>query len=669
MNKKSKLLVLGVAINEYGVKEHQLKGCHNDLDGLIDFLNKHIDQKSWNLKICELRDQKATRQGLIETFLSFFGNLKDGDSALFYFSGHGSQAYAPKVFRHEMQGKLHETIVCYDSRTNSRDLYDKEMSYLIWKITQKKKVHFTVIMDCCHAESITKDGKKRNKNGKERIRRTAKQKTKFSWKDYLGADSYLKTDKGLKVPVGNHILMAACRRNEKSKERNLEFKQRGVFTYGLLKTLEKSKGNITYGALLNRIQSIVYNFTIDQHPQLEAHGIDNPWQKYFLGGSIQQQKELGLVSYHYSKGWILNMGSINGLSNVVFGASIVKLDLSESSKIQKDSKRWNSVLLEKIHPTYSTVRMPKTIDNSKRFSAIIPQSNISKLPVSVAPDSDAEGLNLFVKEWKKNKFKYFYLCNSLEQAAYLIHIEKGRYSIQALKTNFCFLQTLNGYSKTNAKLLVQSLDKIARWHQIKALENPTSLIHDLTIKLTFYEVIKINSTRLEVLKERQIPDFTRISPKLKYRFNTISKKWEEPAFRLRFENPASNKQPIWIALLFLGSDFSITNELCPLKMLAPGDVYFLEAIDPSIGYYTNIIPLHLEEEYIRNGITTLTEHFKILIATEEFNTYNLNQHGIALFSTLKDKKKKFYRGNSSKKTKIIGWKSIDFSVQITASLQ
>ena len=100
---------------------------------------------------------QATRQGIIDAWRSHLGQAGPGDVALFYYSGHGSQENAPPEFWDFEPDRQNETLVCYDSRSSDGwVLADKELAQLISEVAANGP-HFTVILDCCHSGSGTRD--------------------------------------------------------------------------------------------------------------------------------------------------------------------------------------------------------------------------------------------------------------------------------------------------------------------------------------------------------------------------------------------------------------------------------------------------------------------------------------------------------------------------------
>src|SRR3954454_42952 len=104
-----------------------------------------------------LLDAEATRAGVIDSFRRVFADASPGDTALFFYSGHGSQEEAPPEHLAFEPDGLNETLVLFDSRTeNGLDLADKELAVLVAEVA-RRDVHVAVVLDCCHAGSGVRD--------------------------------------------------------------------------------------------------------------------------------------------------------------------------------------------------------------------------------------------------------------------------------------------------------------------------------------------------------------------------------------------------------------------------------------------------------------------------------------------------------------------------------
>src|SRR6185369_11131982 len=92
------IYALLVGINNYPDPHHQLRGCVNDIRALEEYLNGRIDGSGFQFFPKVLLDKEATREALIDGFRTHLKKAGRGDTALFYFAGHGSQEIAAEEF-------------------------------------------------------------------------------------------------------------------------------------------------------------------------------------------------------------------------------------------------------------------------------------------------------------------------------------------------------------------------------------------------------------------------------------------------------------------------------------------------------------------------------------------------------------------------------------------
>src|SRR5262245_50624968 len=110
-----------VGINDYPAPVNPLRGCVNDVKRMLTFLQQHTQHGEFTLAPLLLTsgDQEntaeitPTRQAVINGFRTHLRQACHNDVALFYYSGHGSQAPSPPEFWHLEPDRLDETLVCY----------------------------------------------------------------------------------------------------------------------------------------------------------------------------------------------------------------------------------------------------------------------------------------------------------------------------------------------------------------------------------------------------------------------------------------------------------------------------------------------------------------------------------------------------------------------------
>ena len=194
-----------------GIDDYQdvpkLSGCLKDVEGFYDFLEATFDRGY--LKVRALTDAKATRAAVIDGFRSHLSQANADDIALFYFCGHGAQSPTATEFKAFYPDGKEEGLVCYDSRAPGNfDLADKELAVLIDEVAARTP-HVTVILDCCHSGSGTRD----IDDDVLVTRMTGSNKQGRSLADYLGGHYAAQVAAGgsLSIPRASHVVMSACR--------------------------------------------------------------------------------------------------------------------------------------------------------------------------------------------------------------------------------------------------------------------------------------------------------------------------------------------------------------------------------------------------------------------------------------------------------------------------
>jgi hypothetical protein len=151
------IYALLVGIDHYPSSIPSLRGCVNDIAAIEMYLQSRVDREGCLLQVLALKNEEATRKSVINGFRQHLSQAEAEDVALFYYSGHGSQEQTPPEFWHIEPDRLDETIVCYDSRSDSGwDLADKELAKLLAEVGQANP-HVIVVLDCCHSGSGTRN--------------------------------------------------------------------------------------------------------------------------------------------------------------------------------------------------------------------------------------------------------------------------------------------------------------------------------------------------------------------------------------------------------------------------------------------------------------------------------------------------------------------------------
>lgn len=285
----------------------KLNRCVGDVGKMETYLSLHKPAQ-FELSLHKLINDEATKEGIVDAFVSHLGNSKAGDLAVLYYSGHGCQEVPdPEWERLDNRRKL-ESLVCYDfDFAGNGVLADKELRFLLPIISQRNTVDIITIFDCCNSGDMTRGDLQPKKVDKLAPLRNWKQ---FIFNEDLPyAQVQSATDLDEILPQADHIHMAACR------DRELAYESTGgsVFTSVLLEVLEKAENRISYINLQSRIESFVRNkFT--QTPQIQAKSknksvLNDPFLKGVSGGGRSRYN----LTFSLEGRWKLDIGQIHGL--------------------------------------------------------------------------------------------------------------------------------------------------------------------------------------------------------------------------------------------------------------------------------------------------------------------------------------------------------------------
>ena len=111
---KNKLYSLLIGINKYP-PNNELSGCISDAKAMKTYVS---ELKKDAFKVQEpvlLTNEEATKNGIASAIRKITKLLKDGDTFLFYYSGHGTREISEGRFKEDHNGWL-ETIVCHHQK-------------------------------------------------------------------------------------------------------------------------------------------------------------------------------------------------------------------------------------------------------------------------------------------------------------------------------------------------------------------------------------------------------------------------------------------------------------------------------------------------------------------------------------------------------------------------
>lgn len=622
-----------VGINKYLNSKNNLKGCVNDVNSFKEYLN--LNFASEKLLIKTLVNEKATKANIVNGF-KLFKKARKGDLCIFYFSGHGSTWNAPECFHHLMPDKKFRSLVCHDSREGDKiDLMDKELAFLIWEANYKKEIQFLVITDCCHSGGVTKD-EDINSNTFQ-SRQLENEKRLFPFQKLYGFENTNEEDilsGNFQFKRGNHIHLAACRGDQKAIEGEMNDKRRGVFTYHLVETLKQHSNQINYIDLIKKVNTRIQKKIANQSPQLFVVR-DEDAKLNILSNTIDTGKSIYQVCFKENLGWVINAGLIN--------SHLKKFDqLNYLVKVINDNIE---LPIQQIHSTYTKLTRTNALTVGHIYDAhlIHLESKKVKIDLKGIPQNLIEEL---INEYEKEKASYSFLLTADAGHAIfsLKYNEDIGFFLSLIMNDSTLFKRNKGYARTKINDLLIAIDKIIKWNNLLNLEND-QLNFDKAIKVNLFKTITPGSYNDNVKKE-----FVENIDTIKLEYQYANGKYHAPGFQLSITN--IGQYPLWVSLLYMDEDYCISNRLIAKELLGPqSTVWALDCLDNGVVCKTLIA--ELPEKVYKQGRRNIRDYLKLIISTEEFDTYSFNQTSVASnknFKDLRGERHKFQCAGWSTKT-------------------
>ncbi|GAA0452224.1 hypothetical protein Ade02nite_00130 [Paractinoplanes deccanensis] len=296
----SAVYALVVGIDQYHVIT-PLTGCRNDAVAALAYLRSRAGED--RLHALELHDGAATREAVIAGIRTHLGRARAGDTAVFWYAGHGSQAPVPPELWAREPGGLMQTLICADSRDGDvPDLYDKELSVLLDQVAATG-CHVVAVLDSCHAGGAVRG---------EIPEAAARARRALPIARAPKAESLipeLRAGWDALPPSSRLVLLAACRADQLAQEFPIDGVNHGVFSWALLRALNQLGPHATYRELLAAARCAVEDKVEFQAPQLSG---DVPADQPFLGGALRAAASA--ITMRALRGaWEIDAGSCHGM--------------------------------------------------------------------------------------------------------------------------------------------------------------------------------------------------------------------------------------------------------------------------------------------------------------------------------------------------------------------
>ena len=587
------LRALLVGIDDYPTPIPPLVGCVNDVQGMAETLRARVPQESLDLLV--LTNEGATRDAVTGAIRSHLGGGGPDSTALFYFSGHGSQQHAPPELWAQEPDHRNETIVLVDSRApGGWDLADKELSGLLAHVAASVS-HLLVILDCCHSGDGTRDA-----NGSVRLRLAPEDNRPRPWSTFLpeatepagtatpsagSTASPLRTRSAWSAPARNHVLLAACRSSETAKEVTIGGRGHGALSIALQRALREGGGQPTYRDIHRYVTAGVLARVEDQHPQLETSDATD-LDRAFLGG-VLPARPMELTLSRLPDGWSIDAGAVHGVPEPI-GEDTTELAVYALGG-ETDGAPLAEAKVTKVLPDRSMVEVSPQLDPGFLYRAVI--KTIPLKPLAVAITGDQAGTAALEEAAASVDTTLVRVTEDLASADLVVRARPDGFEITRPGVTRPLVPVVAGDHRESRTIV--ALERVARWLRLSALTNPATQLPtgSMRIGVTSTSGGLGDDGRLEISYAGDSP----------------------PPFTVTLTN--TTERPLWCALLDLTEAYGIFTDAFP-----SGSV----ALDAGASVEVALSG-QLSDALWDEGTVSVTDHLKIVTSTLEFDPRSLEQ--------------------------------------------
>ncbi|HLT45911.1 MAG TPA: caspase family protein [Rubricoccaceae bacterium] len=281
----SERYALLVGVNDYPAIDADLNGTVNDVMKVRQVLIERYGFRPENIVV--LTNADATRDHVIEAFRRHLGQAGPSGSAVFYYSGHGTQipdGYAGYDASDE-EDKADEALVLWGTGGNFGFLIDEELGGLADNLAAG---HRLLILDNCHSGTGTRDGEEQL----HAIRYLDVEAPGI--REHAQVPDQLIAEADDAAGPAGHVLLAAARSDQYSIEASgmsENGESGGIFTYYLVNALKTADPDEPLSALMERVRADVMRTTEalkypeqpeGQEPQAEGTRVGEPIRAFLM---------------------------------------------------------------------------------------------------------------------------------------------------------------------------------------------------------------------------------------------------------------------------------------------------------------------------------------------------------------------------------------------------
>ncbi|MEV8017837.1 caspase family protein [Streptomyces sp. NPDC086554] len=569
------IYALLVGINDYPARTATpLAGCVNDITEARRLL---ADRAGETADVRVLLDSEATTAAVTDAVERHLGAAGPGDTALFWFSGHGTQSRARGADLLVESTGRNQALVCVDG-----PLPDKTLGALLDAVAVRG-AHTAAVLDCCYSGGATRESEL-----------TARYAPPGAEWDFTGAGA-----RDVPIPEGpaRHVLLAASRLNQLSYEGDFAGRRHGAFTHALLGVVRDAGPDATYRELLATADARLQRSGGGQQPVLypaEPGGVaDLP----FLGGTVSRTPSPYLLRCG-ADGWEVDCGSGHGLRD---GAGASGTEFTVLPEALAEGGAGSVVRARAVHSHRTLVDPVEWVPSAARAYPVA-LSALALPPATVAvsgPDSPSAARQL--GDLLASASPLLRVVGTSRDAGDLhFRVEvRGAFAHVLRRDGSPFVAPL---PLADPARVADCLVHLTRWHQLRDLTSRPSPLDGLVrVSIRPWDTRDDAGTEL-------LPDG---SGEIVCPYTPGPGGPERPWVSIRLHNRSPDR-PLWCALLDLTDSYESGAGLYPGHFIAPGHT----------GYALDDQPVQLSLPAGRAvvGGADVRDWLKLVVAEGELNT-------------------------------------------------
>ncbi|MEU6677362.1 caspase family protein [Streptomyces sp. NPDC046925] len=578
------IYALLVGINDYPRDmATPLTGCVNDTREAGRLL---AERAGATADVRVLLDAEATTAAVTEAIEHHLGAAGPSDTALFWFSGHGTQSRATGAdLLIEATGR-NQALVCVDG-----PLPDKRLGVLLDAVAARG-AHTAAVLDCCYAGGATRDS--------ELTARYAPPGDGWDWgltgADATGAREATGAGGGPASGLRRHVLLAASRLDQRSYEGHFAGRRQGAFTYALLGAVREAGADATYRELLSAADARLQRSGGGQQPVLHPAEPGGVADLPFLGGSVSRAPSPYLLRYG-TEGWEVDCGSGHGLREGSQAAAS-----GTEFTVLPGAGDGGVVRARAVHGHRTLV---DPVDWAPVASRVYPValSALALAPATVAvavTGAEADGASEGLRDVLGSSPLLRVVDSPAEAGDLHFRVEARGASAHVLRRDGSpFVEPL---PSADAGRVADCLVHLTRWHQLRDLTSRPSLLDGLVrVEIKPWGTRDEEGTELLPGGDGEI-----VCPYARGAGGP-----ESPWVSIRLHNRSPDR-PLWCMLLDLTDGYRSDAELFPGHFIAPGHT----------GYALDGQPVQLSLPVGRAvvGGASARDWLKLVVAERELNT-------------------------------------------------